>query len=456
MKICILGCGLRTPLLLHGLVHSGLDIDEIVLYDSDSRRSLLMAEIGGQLSAGHHVRIHSSVEIQTAIQNGDFIISSIRVGNMETRAADERLALECGFAGQETTGPAGFAMALRTIPAALEYARIVERFAPSAWIVNFTNPAGVITQAISTHTRAKVIGVCDTPAELFYQIARALNEPLDQLHCDYFGLNHLGWVRSVFLRGENVMGRLLGADRLVRHLYPTQLFDFDFLQTLALIPTEYLFFYYNQGSARENQRRAGATRGEELQALNGQIWEDLQNSVRSANPKNSMDAYRRYLNRRNSSYMRLEGAGESAFGVPDVDWDPFEGATGYHRIAVEAIKALMSTHPTAMVLNVPNRGAIKEISDEDVVEVSCLVDQNGARPLACGSIPERVRGLMLAVKSFERLTIQASVEKRWDLAALALATNPIVGSWEGARQFLRGLAQRKDREFTDYLKSDIL
>ena len=122
------------------------------------------------------------------------MISSVRVGDMEMRARDERVALECGFAGQETTGPAGFAMALRTIPIALEHARMVEQIAPAAWIMNFTNPAGIITQAISTQTGARVIGICDTPAELFSSDCAALGDPPDQVSCEYFGLNHLGWV----------------------------------------------------------------------------------------------------------------------------------------------------------------------------------------------------------------------------------------------------------------------
>jgi 6-phospho-beta-glucosidase len=139
MKLCVLGCGLRTPLLLHGLIHSGLGIDEVALYDIDTERSQLMEVLGTHLAQGTSARIVSTPVLERAIQKSSFVISSIRVGNMKTRAADERLALECGFAGQETTGPAGFAMALRTIPVAIEYARIVQRKAPSAWIVSLAN-----------------------------------------------------------------------------------------------------------------------------------------------------------------------------------------------------------------------------------------------------------------------------------------------------------------------------
>jgi 6-phospho-beta-glucosidase len=153
-----------------------------------------------------------------------------------------------------------------------------------------------------------------------------------------------------------------------------------------------------------------------------------------------LQAYRRYLNRRNASYMRLEGAAEPAAHVPDTEWDPFESATGYHRIAVETIRSLLSASPACLVLNVPNRGSIEGIAPEDIVEVPCMVNQSGPRPLSVGALPDSVRGLMFSVKHYERLTIQAAVEERWDIANLALTVNPIVGSWNAAGRFLSRLA----------------
>jgi 6-phospho-beta-glucosidase len=456
MKLCVLGCGLRTPLLLHGLIHSGLEIDEIALYDVDTSHSHLMAVMGSSMAAKSSVRIVSAPEPERAIQAASFVISSIRVGHMKTRAADERLALKCGLVGQETTGPAGFAMALRTIPVAIEYARIVQQKAPSAWIVNFTNPAGMITQAISTQTGAKVIGICDTPAELFFQIARALGEPFEQVRCEYFGLNHLGWVRSVQVRGEERIGDLLADDRKLQMLYPSHLFDAALIRALGLIPTEYLFFYYNASLARQNQIRAGLTRGEELETLNGQIWSKLEACNRSGDATEALAEYTRYLNRRNASYMKLEGEAGSAFNGPDPGWNPFEGATGYHRIAVDAIRALTDTERHSLVLNVPNHGAMDELASEDVVEVPCLVDQKGPHPSKIGRLPDAVRGLLVSVKYYERLAIRAAVEKRWDAAAFALTMNPIVGSWEAAVRFLEGLELTDPEHFSTFQSRDIL
>lgn len=439
MKVALIGCGLRTPLLVHGLARAGLGDCELRLYDLEPQRARLMAALGAAVAEGTELRVRAEEDPTAAVADCAFVISSIRVGGMETRARDERLAVECGYVGQETTGPAGFAMALRTVPVALEYARLVQKHAPGAWIVNFTNPAGLITQAIATHTKARVAGICDTPSELFFRIAESLRKPTAEVECDYVGLNHLGWVRRVMVRGVDAMERLLADDGLLRGLYPAPLFAPELLRELRLLPTEYVYFYYNQKTALRNQLTAGATRGEELVALNRKVMDELEACVRARNVAGAISRYRAYLNRRNSSYMHLEGSGQSAFAEAEVDWDPFEGATGYHRIAVDAIRALSSEASERMVLNVPNRGAVEELGAEDVVELPCLVDRSGPRPVAVGALPETVRGLVLSVKEYERLTVEAAVRQDRSLAALALLANPMVGDWEGANEFLRKL-----------------
>src|SRR5262249_51321994 len=158
----------------------------------------------------------------------------------------------------------GAAMALRTLPVTLKYARTVEQIAPHAWFVNFTNPAGLITQALVQNTGLRVIGICDTPSELFHRIAAALGVPASVLAFDYAALNRLGWVRRVMEFAQDVTPRLLGDPEVIRRVYPAGLFDPELVRTLGLLPTEYLFFYYSQRKAYRNQVRAGASRGEEL------------------------------------------------------------------------------------------------------------------------------------------------------------------------------------------------
>ncbi len=430
---------MRTPLLLHGLVHAPSDIGirELALYDVDGRSAALMATIGAELARDSGIAISTPGTLEEAVDGASFVMSSIRVGGIEARARDERIALSHGLAGQETTGPGGIAMALRTIPVALAHARIIERYSPNAWLINFTNPAGLITQALTTHSNVKVIGICDTPAELFHRIAWAIGEPFEKMEFEYGGLNHLGWVRKVLLRGQDITARILANDDVLRRLYPADLFDPVFIRTLGLIPTEYLFFYYSQRKAYRNQISAGATRGEEIAKLNGELLKQLRSETAAGNCSGAIHTYKQYLNQRNSSYMRLEGNAESALDQAGHDWDPFEGATGYHRIAIDVMTALSSNLTSKIVVNVLNRGAVRELENTDVVELPCEIDCTGAAPLPYGSLPETARGLVLSMKACERLTVRSAMEKSFDLARLALLMNPIVAQWEIATEVLR-------------------
>lgn len=442
MKITVIGCGLRTPLLIHGIARSDLGAAELALYDIHPQRAKIMAALGQAVAAETPLHVAAYSGLDEAIDGASFVISSIRVGDMEARARDERIALEHGLAGQETTGPGGLAMALRTVPVAIEHARMVARRAPKAWVVNFTNPAGLITQAIANETGVRVVGICDTPAELFYQISLALNAPLHDVECDYFGLNHLGWVRRVRLRGEDVTERLLSDATLLRRLYPADLFSTDFLQALQLIPSEYLFFYYNRTAAFRNQRTAGATRGEEILKLNQLLLWQLEQQIERGDVQAALQSYRSYLNRRNASYLQLEATAGSALTQQDFDWNPFQAVTGYHRIAVEAMRGLSGAAPVRLVLNVANGTTINDLAPEDVVEVPAAVTSAGPIPHPVGNLPEAVRGLVVSVKTYERLAIRAAMERSAALATLALSVNPIVGEWTPASRVVQEILRR--------------
>lgn len=444
MKIAVIGCGLRTPLLIHGLARArpDLQIDELALYDTAPERAEIMARMGEAL-AGGALPVIKADHLEQAVEDAHFVISSIRPGGIEARARDERLAVEHGFAGQETTGPAGQAMALRVLPYALEQARLVAKLAPDAWIVNFTNPAGMVTQAITQLTGAKAVGICDTPAEVFHQISLVLQAPVDELEFDYIGLNHLGWIRGVKHHGRERLTELLEDDAKLRRLYPADLFDPAFLRALQAIPTEYLFFYYAKSRALANQRKTGVTRGEELLRMNTDLFGELSR----VDSQEAIRIYRSYLNRRNASYFRLEAEGGSALSQPDPGWDPFEGATGYHRIAVETIRALTREATQTIVLNVANGGTFAELDPTDVIEHPCRVNQYGALPLPTTPLPEPIRGLITAVKMYERLTIRSIEEENSSLAALALSANPIMGEWEPARRFLQTLINNNLSDF---------
>ena len=265
--------------------------------------------------------------------------------------------------------------------------------------------------------------------------------------CDYAGLNHLGWVRRVQARGEDVTERLLGDEGLLRGLYPAGLFDPALIRALRLIPTEYLFFYYSQRRAYRNQLSAGASRGEELQRMNRGLFEQLGTQTDAE----ALETYTEYLQQRNASYMKLEGQGESAFSAVGNEPNPFELATGYHRIALDVMNGLLSERAREIVLNVSNGGAIEDLEAKDVVEVPCEVDRGGARPKRIGRLPEQVRGLTLSVKAYERTAIRSSVEGSRAIAQLALLEYPSVGQWEVAGEVLGAMVEA-DPEGLGYLR----
>jgi len=451
-KVTIIGGGgVRAPLLIHGLAQAQpmLNVSEVSLFDTDIARTETIARIGREITRrmGANFSIRVTPDLEAAADGAEFVLSSIRVGGIAGRARDERLSIAHGLAGQETTGPAGAAMALRTLPVTLAHAKLVERVAPKAWLINFTNPAGLITQALTHNTGLKVVGICDTPSELFHKIAQALGAPLGEVSCDYAGLNHLGWVRRVHLRGEDVTNRLLDDHEFLRAVYPTGLFDPVLIQTLRLIPTEYLFFYYSQRKAYRNQVQAGASRGEELERMNSDLFERLS----SLPDAEALETYRAYLKQRNASYMKLEGQAGSAFSPAEAEPDPFDAATGYHRIALDVITGLLSGQPREIVLNVLNQGAIEDLAADDIVEVPCMVDRTGTHPRRTGRLPESVRGLTMAVKAYERTTIRAALAGSLSTAQLALLEYPSIAQWEIAGELLTSLTSA-DPSGLGYLK----
>ena len=266
VKIGIVGgAGVRTPLLVRGLATSGLPLREVALFDVDQERLRLIAPLVARLAGD--VRVTSCARSAECIEGSRFVITSIRVGGAQARARAERVALEHGVVAQETVGAGGFAMAMATIPPMVEYAREVSRRAPDAFLINFTNPVGIVTQAVLDASDARILGICDTPLELFEECAHALGVPSAECHFDYFGLNHLGWLRELLVRGRPRLAELLRDDAALRRLYRAQLFAPEELRALGALPTEYLYFYYHPEQSMANLSASGTNRGAAIQAM---------------------------------------------------------------------------------------------------------------------------------------------------------------------------------------------
>jgi 6-phospho-beta-glucosidase len=428
MKIAVIGgAGVRTPLLVKGLTRSDLPIDEIALFDLNPDRLDAIASLAR--SYARSVRTFPTASL--CVADADFVFLSIRAGGIDARARDEASAIALGVVGQETIGPAGFAMAMRNVPPAVEYARLVAGLAPRAWIINFTNPVGIVTQAMTEDGNARVIGICDTPTELFAAVVRLLHLPHDRCFFDYFGLNHLGWLREVYVDGAPQLSRLWDNDPLLERVYRSQLFDARFLRQLRLLPTEYLFFYYRPRDALANLRAAGRTRGRDIAELNERLFGDLATAGSSAR-----QVYESYLERRSAGYLRLEAGAASGPARPE----PVEGRApdlaGYDKIALAVVRAIHFNSNAVMPLNVSNKGTLRGLADADIVEVPCVVGANGAHPLAVEPMPDDIRELVVRVKEYERFTVDAASAPSMDAVVRALSLNPLVGTHALARRLV--------------------
>lgn len=435
MKITLIGAGgVRTPLLVHGLAaaNAAMRLDELAFWDSDPERLETMSRVAEAMAkrSGLHARMTRASSPEEAVEGADFVITSIRVGGIEARIKDETIALAHGLVGQETVGAGGFACAMRNLAAMLDYARLIERVAPGATVINFTNPVGIISQGLLNHSEINLLGVCDTPLETFETIAHALGRSPFQLHFDYSGLNHLGWVRSIRDEsGKELLPEILGSPAVIRQCYRHELFPPEFIQKLGLLPTEYLYFYYFPQDAYKNTQRSGRSRGQAIAAMNETLFQRLGQAPESK----LIEIYEDYLRDRNASYFSIEATGGERRKENQELYSEF---SGYERIALLVLQALHAESAAVIPLTVRNNGALEGLEPSDAVELPCRVSSRGVQVLPVGRAPDAVQPLLLQVKEYERLTVRASLERSQEVALAALEKNPLVGKANVAREVL--------------------
>jgi 6-phospho-beta-glucosidase len=258
------------------------------------------------------------------------------------------------------------------------------------------------------------------------------------VRCEYIGLNHLGWVRKVELHGKDVTDQVLADDQLLDQLYPVPMFDHELIRSLRLIPTEYLYFYYSRGRALANQRAHCSTRGAEVGQLNEDLFHRLGALLAAKDGRGALAAYIEYLKVRSGTYMVLESTSEDRLRKDaSQDEDPFRAANGYHRIALDVMNALRGQDSRRLIVNFRNHGAIDGLDASDVVEVPCGICKDTITPEPCGALPAPVRGLVLAVKEYERATIEAALTGSRQMARKAMLLYPAIGEWEPSDGLLR-------------------
>ncbi len=419
MKVVVIGGGSSyTPELIGGILdnHASFPVSEICLVDIKagaaklsavaglSRRMIRKAGLEGQ------VKLTATLERRAALPGAGFVISQFRAGGSAARLKDELLPLAYGIVGQETTGPGGFAAALRHIPVALELAADMEQLCPEAFLINFTNPSGIITEALQRQGAVKCAGLCNIPLTMQKTLAAFLDAAPGRLELTFTGLNHLSWVTRILLDGTDLTGRILSAPEtalFLAHDFPG--IDPDqvriLLRTLGALPSPYLLYYYFPGQtfdAVKKQAGEGKNRAREVIALEEELYQLYRDPAVTGKPA--------LLSKRGGAF--------------------------YSEAAVSLMQALCSGGSAKQVLNNRNGSAIPDLPAAAVIETNCLIREGIIRPLSPGPLPIALRGLVQQVKVYEQLTVEAAVSGDKRAAYLALLSHPLVGGADTARALL--------------------
>ncbi len=419
-----------TVLLVRALANrsTARAVAELALTDADPVR---LRTLGGlarawarEIDAPFHVTL--SDDRDAALEDADFVVTSIRAGGDSARARYERIALDHGVIGQETVGAGGFALALWNGPALLEIATAVAQRAPRAWTLHFTNPAGLVAQILHDAGFSRHIGICDTPTDLIRRVSVFAGVGAADADASVIGLNHLSWLTHLGIGdpARDLLPELLADPRFLAAVAPP--FEPTLVRSLGVLPTEYLHYYYHRDAALARQQQRHGTRGAYLDARSQALRDELDR----LDPRGRFDstfleaaaAYARYTADRDGSYRDELGRDDA----PPASSDQGEGYAG---VALDLIEALCGAGERRAIASLPSGGSVPGLDDDDVVETRIIVSTAGLVPAPLGRLPRDAHGLMCAVKSFERLASRAVRERDSALAARALTAHPLVGSY---------------------------
>ncbi|MDR4983811.1 6-phospho-beta-glucosidase [Bacillus cereus] len=423
IKIATIGGGSSyTPELIEGFIkrYDELPVREIWLVDIEEGREKL--EIVGALArrmvekAGVPMEIHLTLDRRQALQSADFVTTQMRVGLLDARVKDERIPLQMGLIGQETNGAGGLFKALRTIPMLLEIAEEMQELCPNAWLINFTNPAGMVTEALLRYSKhKKVIGVCNVPFNMHMSISKMLGVEMGRVHIDFAGLNHMVFGTHVYVDDQEVTEKVLDMlgnpeiQMTMKNIAPLP-WNPRFLKSLGVVPCPYHRYYYKTKNILEEELEAfksGQTRAEIVKKLEEDLFDLYKDEKLDIKPPQ--------LEKRGGAY--------------------------YSDAACNVISSIYNDKKDIQVLNVQNKGSITEIDYDSAVEVSCIVTKNGPVPITMGKLPVQVQGLIQQIKSFERVGAEAAVTGSYDKALLALSINPLIPSDDLAEAVLQKLLE---------------
>ncbi|GIH07082.1 6-phospho-beta-glucosidase [Rhizocola hellebori] len=388
MKIAVVGGGSTyTPELIDGFTRF-TDLSEVVLIDPSAERLNIVGPFAKRLLG----KVSWTDDLDAGLDGASIVIIQLRVGGQQARISDETFPLECGCIGQETTGAGGLAKALRTVPVVLDVAARAAQRAPGAWIINFTNPVGIVTRAL-LDAGHRAAGLCNVAIGFQRRFAGLLGVSPEEVTLDHVGLNHLTWERAAYVHGVDRLPELL-ADAAQQVQLPVEV-----LQRLGSVPSYYLRYFYQHDSVLAEQRKQG-TRGEAVAQIEAELLRLYQDPALTSKPE--------LLSRRGGAF--------------------------YSEAAVGLISSLLNGDNAIHAVNLRNQGHLPFLADEAVIEVSCRVDRAGATALPTPPVLAPYSGLIAAVSAYEELALQASLHGGRDRVYLALLAHPLVGQHDIAER----------------------
>lgn len=408
MKLTIVGAGSSyTPELLEEMINrrETLPVRELALYDINEQRLDIMTGFCKRFAEKRglkDVKIRSTMDLDDALEGADFVDTQIRVGGNKQRVLDEKIPLSHGLVGQETTGAGGMMKAFRTIPVMLNVARHMEKVAPDGWLINYTNPTGLVTEAVTRYTRANIAGFCSGGIFPKMWAKRAMGIDYNRVQYDYVGLNHMNFISNI-----TIDGRPVTQEEFNKLAEQNDDVDPELSKLLGVLTSPYLQYYYHTAARVEKLRKAPQTRGEYVQELEKEVY------AAYADPNNADKP----------AALARRGGG------------------GYSEVAMNFVNAVYNNDDTEMVVNVPNRGAVPFLPDTAVVEIPCLVNKRGMSPLHVSHVPEICWGLISAVKNYEQLAVEAAVEGDVRKMKLALLAHPLVHEYALIEQLVPELLE---------------
>lgn len=407
MKFTIIGAGSSyTPELLDEMAARSemLPVKEISLYDIDEKRLEIMAGFCRRFAKhkGLNVSIVATTDLDKAIYGADFLDTQIRVGGNKQRVSDEKIPLKYGLVGQETTGAGGMMKAFRTIPVMLNVARRVEALSPNAWIINYTNPTGLVTEAVMRNTKARIAGFCSGGLFPKMWAKSALGVSYKSVQYDYVGLNHMNFISNV-----TIDGRPLTQEEFDKMADANDGVNPEISKLFGVLMSPYLQWYYQTTEKVNYYQNAPQTRGEYVQSLEKEIYA----------------AYEDESNYEKPEALKKRGGG------------------GYSEVAMNFVNAVYNNIDTEMIVNAMNNGAVSFLPDCAVVEIPCLVNKRGMSPLNVATVPDMCWGLISAVKNYEKLAVEAAVEGSIRKMKLALMAHPLVREYELAEKLVPELLE---------------